>query len=489
MSIRTQGVAHIRHAETDEVFAIEADELDWNQVGGEERGMGDQITYSAEIAHPDLGDLAWWAYEYPVGMLDHTDKTIGPHKMLQNFKFELVDSEFADQEARIQSMVSWFHARFEDPSQSTPYNGREGGFLYIHGGPYDARDELEKRFPDEDETLIDLAIQEIESDGLTEWAPVRGQDDDRETPLEAAGVLPGSLRAAEAFRKIMDQVPDDVPGPIFASAADGRIDLTGWSGEAFPEGELLSALREHTADIISDLAGTNAHQDLLHALRKYQLALEEGPVSTPLLYTRGVFLDNTANQVGKELVEGDRPPLPGPVPSRLHTLRELHGALIVSSEEGAALVEAAARYRRTTDEQVALTRAVVAIAEAIRATPEVFGPGALAVAEEAAANVGRGAHPDRSNQAAKTIMERLLARTGWVAGFAITAVSMTIVGDGVAASMIGQQAQGLVTAVCDGAFEFLIAHLDTIRTFAAVGGADTVWLRHLNAWLALHRYR
>ena len=36
-------------------------------------------------------------------------------------------------------MLYWFRERFEDPVEETPYNSREGGYLYIWGGPYDAR--------------------------------------------------------------------------------------------------------------------------------------------------------------------------------------------------------------------------------------------------------------------------------------------------------------------------------------------------------------
>jgi hypothetical protein len=31
----------------------------------------------------------------------------------------------------------WFLAGYCDPVHGTPYNGREGGFQFIHGGPYD----------------------------------------------------------------------------------------------------------------------------------------------------------------------------------------------------------------------------------------------------------------------------------------------------------------------------------------------------------------
>ena len=69
-------------------------------------------------------------------------------------------------------MVHWFYGMFEDPSNETPYDGREGGFQYIWGGPYEAADELEAEFGGivSDEAL-EAAIAEVESDGIMEWAP------------------------------------------------------------------------------------------------------------------------------------------------------------------------------------------------------------------------------------------------------------------------------------------------------------------------------
>ena len=47
--------------------------------------------------------------------------------------------EGLDREARIEAMVEWFGDNFEDPAQETPYESAEGGYIYIWGGPYDAR--------------------------------------------------------------------------------------------------------------------------------------------------------------------------------------------------------------------------------------------------------------------------------------------------------------------------------------------------------------
>lgn len=48
----------------------------------------------------------------------------------------------ADRDDQLIAIKEWFLARYCDPACETPYNGREGGFLFINGGPYDPADVL-----------------------------------------------------------------------------------------------------------------------------------------------------------------------------------------------------------------------------------------------------------------------------------------------------------------------------------------------------------
>ena len=83
-------------------------------------------------------------------------------------------------------MVQWFHGMFEDPANETPYNGREGGYQYIGGGPYEAADELGAEFGGiVSEEALEAAIAEVESDGIVEWAPGPGHPDQKARTEEA----------------------------------------------------------------------------------------------------------------------------------------------------------------------------------------------------------------------------------------------------------------------------------------------------------------
>jgi hypothetical protein len=83
----------------------------------------------------------------------------------------------ADRDTQLEVMKDWFRGRFEDPAERTPYESAEGGYIWIWGGPYDAREELEAEFgevvPDD---VIDELVEDLEGE-CTDWAPRPSPDD------------------------------------------------------------------------------------------------------------------------------------------------------------------------------------------------------------------------------------------------------------------------------------------------------------------------
>jgi hypothetical protein len=78
-----------------------------------------------------------------------------------------------------EAMLNWFSENYEDPAENTPYESAEGGYQYIWGGPYEARDELFAQFGDiVPEELIEEVAQRIERHGTFDWAPVQKGEDD-----------------------------------------------------------------------------------------------------------------------------------------------------------------------------------------------------------------------------------------------------------------------------------------------------------------------
>jgi hypothetical protein len=82
-----------------------------------------------------------------------------------------------EKEEQIKIMEAWFRSRFEDPAHSTPYESAEGGYIWLSGGPCDAREQIEEHFlgivPHE---VIEELVDKLHGE-CVEWAPVPGPDD------------------------------------------------------------------------------------------------------------------------------------------------------------------------------------------------------------------------------------------------------------------------------------------------------------------------
>jgi hypothetical protein len=113
-------------------------------------------------------------------------------------EFELPDGTFvseldlkdADEETQLDAMRSWFYSHFQHPAEETPYNSQEGGYQYIHGGPYDASEEIDSRF----EGVVPDEVREKLADELdgesSEWAGHPRDSDYDEYILEAIAPPP-----------------------------------------------------------------------------------------------------------------------------------------------------------------------------------------------------------------------------------------------------------------------------------------------------------
>lgn len=93
MEVYCKGTARIRHKMTGAIYDIENDELGWDAVGGDERQMGPEIHYEAIIEHPELGDLSWGLWEYPVGIENYRETNAGPHEVIEDFDYGLEHGE------------------------------------------------------------------------------------------------------------------------------------------------------------------------------------------------------------------------------------------------------------------------------------------------------------------------------------------------------------------------------------------------------------
>lgn len=83
----------------------------------------------------------------------------------------------ADRETQLDVMETWFRQRFEDPAERTPYESAEGGYIWIWGGPYDAREELEAEFSEVVPDDVSNELVDKLEDECREWAPTPSRED------------------------------------------------------------------------------------------------------------------------------------------------------------------------------------------------------------------------------------------------------------------------------------------------------------------------
>jgi len=88
------------------------------------------------------------------------------HDLLSNYGVK--DEELSP---LAKAMVKWFFDNYEDPANGVPFDSEEGGYQFVFGGPYYAKDELEEKFPEASEEDIEEAVDYINPFGW-EWVKV-----------------------------------------------------------------------------------------------------------------------------------------------------------------------------------------------------------------------------------------------------------------------------------------------------------------------------
>ena len=80
-------------------------------------------------------------------------------------EIRMTDLAEMDAPDQLKFMREWFFSNYEDPVHSLPYESREGGYIWIYGGPYDAHEELHSKFG---EFIPEEVIETLGDELLTE---------------------------------------------------------------------------------------------------------------------------------------------------------------------------------------------------------------------------------------------------------------------------------------------------------------------------------
>ncbi len=198
-------------------YALDCDELEWEEVGSHARQMGSEIHYEAyydrecDNCGNNMG-LTFNCWEYPVGAENDRDvQGNGVEEIegdccldLQEQEEEQFDYDVPDDmeyeedeneskynesdsieyaEEAIEEIKEWFFEHYEDPANSSlPYNSKEGGYQWIHGEPVNTAEVIyenfEKRYS---EDILEKAIDEIGRHEL--WSPIPQSEEEFQEAL------------------------------------------------------------------------------------------------------------------------------------------------------------------------------------------------------------------------------------------------------------------------------------------------------------------
>jgi len=104
------------------------------------------------------------------------ERTIAHNKEVEK-KYKKYLSRLTKEEQE-KEIYNWFYQNFEAPVDCLPYESKEGGYIYIWGGPYEPRDVIENEFCEIiDPEIIDKVVNELEEISW-EWSGIRIPDEE-----------------------------------------------------------------------------------------------------------------------------------------------------------------------------------------------------------------------------------------------------------------------------------------------------------------------
>ncbi|RWQ40187.1 MAG: hypothetical protein EOS20_03880 [Mesorhizobium sp.] len=205
----------------------------------------------------------------------------------------------------IEWIVKWFFHNFEDPVHNTPYDGREGGYQYLWGGPYETYDEVDSRFSRlVADDVAEAAIEEIEEREGPVWTvsarrvvPEAEEDDtyhgdltnDSPDWLLEQQAREQVARDADALVTALDELPEPTAG-IGHNKPPEPIDLPLADNDLSELRSAASAVRQETLSVSVDGQSLSANADIiLKWIRK---------VASWAASKLDIFVDNAVKSAG-----------------------------------------------------------------------------------------------------------------------------------------------------------------------------------------------
>ena len=246
-------------------------------------------------------------------------------------KMTASELQCADRETQLEVMRDWFYSIYEDPVENTPYVSSEGGYIYIHGGPYEAIEEIDREFGGiVHEEIIHALASELD-DISSVWTKHSGVDedqfdvpgeppiidepseppiiDDLDEPFDESGFDESGEPPSHPDPPLLS---DPLPSPASFEIRDGAVHKAPHSTPAPPDERRAKAesawatLKELLADLAESPAGQN-NPSIGRVLNRCRAAFghEFQQLDVIMLGVHASRFDQIALRVDEILMPGD----------------------------------------------------------------------------------------------------------------------------------------------------------------------------------------
>ena len=437
----------------------------------------EKMTDARVGAHPDPVYILYDANQWNEGDRRNAEKDlIKSESPPLNSQYPIQNDENTQQntgQERIASLAKWFHENYQDPVNELPYDKEEHKYIFVYGGPYDANDVLTERFPEEPEEIIKAAVKEIESDGIFDWSPIQHEGFDK----PAHGNL-------EDIKKRLNSLITNAPAsriaPAFDFGDDGLLHTSSPLDlqDVASDDRILEGLKVAKDDLDKALVGTNSHLSLLEAVEQYNQAFFDEQISISLLYVQGIRLENAVDAIRQSINSEDLQPFSIDIERNINSVLKLHKTYIMLQEEGKILVEASYAYSQSPQQTEEIKEAAEKLNKFIASDTSLFGKDVKKQIDGVVQDIGRGSHPERSNQVATITFLNLVS--GVLKGIGNNPFTGAVVGSAFVTSVPGASLSSSGTEIIDAVWSFLPTAIPLLKIIVASVASDASWMASLS---------
>ena len=255
--------------------------------------------------------------------------------------------------------------------------------------------------------------------------------------------------------------------PAFDFGDDGllHIDSPPDLQDVTNDDKVLEELKIVKDNLKQALHGTNEYVYLLKVVNQYDEVFSDGQISISFLYARGIRLENAIRATRRNIELGECTSFSAVMEENINSLLELHGAYIMSQKEGRARLEDAAAYRQSPQQIETIKATAEKLNDSVAKNTILFGEDVKKEVADAVQDIGKGTHPERSNQVATTVF---------------IALTTSLVVSAFEASIPGSSLTTLVAGTIDAIWYFLLNAIPLLKIVVGSVASHASWIASLS---------